>query len=156
MVACLFWVIVVLHWMLKLLMYGLLHLSASPWCFCSRTFFLKKRIEPIAMNPVCIGFTYWTQDNQHECFRLSNWRCWGPWVNPLCLPPVWWSTVRFIFLNDSWCVSLLQWGGIFYGCFAYIVAFIHYLSFTYYFSSHVSLPWDSFFLYKSTLYCHIL
>ena len=47
-------------------------------------------------------------DNQQECFRLlSNWfslRSLGPWINHL--PPVWWSNFRFMFLDDSWCVSL--------------------------------------------------
>ena len=29
---------------------------------------------------------------------------WGPWMNHS--PPVWWSTFRFMFLNDSWYVSV--------------------------------------------------
>ena len=92
-----------------------------------------------------IIFTYYTHDNQQECSRLSKsfslW-CLGPWKNHLA--PVWWSNFRPMFLNDSWCVSLLLWRGIFYLCFAFTIVFIHYPSFTYYLSSHVILLWNSF------------
>ena len=60
------------------------------------------------------------KDNQQECSRISNWlslQCLGPWVN--CSPPVWWSTYRFTSINESWCVSLIYWGGIFYWIFPF-------------------------------------
>ena len=93
----------------------------------------------------CIIFTYYTHDNQQECSRLSisfSLWCLGPWKNHLA--PVWWSNFRPMFLNDSWCVTLLWWRGIFYWCFAFTIVFIHYPSFTYYLSSQVILLWNSF------------
>ena len=48
-------------------------------------------------------------------FQAHNWfplQCLGPWMNHLS--PIWWSTFRFIFLNDSWCVIMMWLKGIFY------------------------------------------
>ena len=50
------------------------------------------------MDLLYIIFTYYTQDNNQECFRFSNWFsmwCSRPWLNHL--PPVWWFNFRFIF-----------------------------------------------------------
>ena len=49
--------------------------------------------------------------------------CLGPWMNHL--PPVWWTNYSFLFLNESWCVSLTQWRGILYWCLFFIIVFIH-------------------------------
>ena len=55
--------------------------------------------------------------------------CFGPWMNHLS--PVWLSSFKFIFLSDSWCVSLVQWREILHRFLAFIHAFIHYPSFAY-------------------------
>ena len=81
------------------------------------------------MELLYIIFTYLTQK---ECFRVSSWSllwCLGPRMNHL--PPVWWSNFRSMFLNDSLCVSLIWWRGVFYCSFAFIIVFIHYQRFTY-------------------------
>ena len=64
-----------------------------PRMFPPTDFRLEKRIGLDSMDLPCIIFTYYTQDNQQECFRLSNWfplRCLGPWINhlPLCDGPI--------------------------------------------------------------------
>ena len=74
------------------------------------------------MDLLYIIFTYYTQDNQQECFRLSNWFslwCLGLWMNHL--PPVWWSNFRFMFLIKSWCVRLTKLREIFYWCSVFII-----------------------------------
>ena len=135
---------------LKCLMYGqlFLHWSTSPGCF-------HPRIGLVTMDLLYVIFTYWTHDNHQECVRLSNWFslwCLGPLMNHL--RPVWWSNFRFMFLHDSWCVSLAGWRGSFYCRSAFILAFIHCPSFTYYFP----LIWfysDIAFVLR-TWYSHIL
>ena len=59
---------------MKYLMYALpfLQLSTPLWCFCPWTSF-KKRIGLVSMDLLYIIFTYYTQDNQQGCVRLSNW-----------------------------------------------------------------------------------
>ena len=41
------------------------------------------------------------------------------------------SNFRFLFLNESWCLSLTRWRGIFYWCLVLIIVFIHYTNVTY-------------------------
>ena len=60
-----------------------------------------------------------------ECSRLSNWfslRCLGPWINSL----EWWSAPRFMFLNDSPCVSLVLWRVIIYSFLAFITVLLQF------------------------------
>ena len=64
------------------------------------------------------------------------------------LHPVWWSTFRFMFLNDSWCVNFIWWKRVFYWFLAIIVVFIQSPSFTYHVSFHMTLLWNSFFYAK--------
>ena len=132
----LWWPVLSGHWLsctgcyqyllnMKWLMYWLpfLQLSTSLGCFLPRTFFLKKRIGLVSMDLIYITFTYY---NQQECFRLSNWFslwCLEPWMNHL--PPVWLSKFRFMFLNESLCLSLTYWRGIFYWYLVFIIVFIH-------------------------------
>ena len=104
---------------MKWLMYGLLflHFPTSLWCLCPRTIF----------DLLYIRFTYHTKDNQRECSRLYNWfslRCLATWRNHL--PPVWWSTFRFSFLNVNCCVSLVWWTGICLLVSCLYSCFIHY------------------------------
>ena len=61
---------------------------------------------------IYITVTYSTRSNHQRCFRLSNWfvvLCLGSWMNQS--PPIWWSTLKFIFLSDTWCVNLIWWKG---------------------------------------------
>ena len=62
-----------------------------------------------------------------DCFSL---RCLGPRMNHL--PPF-----KFMLLNNSCCINIIWWRGIFYWFifFAFILVYIHYPSVTYYFSS---------------------
>ena len=73
-----------------------------PRMFPPTDFLLEKRIELVAID-LYIIFTYYTQDNQQECFRpcpiLSLW-CLRPRMNHF--PHVWWSKFRLMFLNGSW------------------------------------------------------
>ena len=112
------WLVLSWHWLLftrccqyllnmKCLLYGLLflQLSSSLDCFRPRSF--EQRVGLVSMDFLYIMSTYYTKDIQQEWFRLSNWfslRCLGPWMYHL--PPVWWSNFMFMFLNESWCVSL--------------------------------------------------
>ena len=78
-----------------------------PRMFRPTDFIFEKQIGLVFVGLLYIMFTYYTQDTQQECCRLSNWfslRCVGPWMNRL--PPVWWFNFRFMFLNKSWCVRL--------------------------------------------------
>ena len=61
-----------------------------------------------------IIFTNWTQANQ-SVSGLSTDFPW-PWMNHL--PHEWWCNFSSMFLNDSWCVSLIELRGIIYWCFA--------------------------------------
>ena len=113
MLGCPFRALVALYRMLPIFTYmsniwgnvsTIVHL---PRMFLPMECLFVKRIGLVTMELFCIIFTYYTQDNQRECFRLSNWfslRCLGPWINRL--PPVWWSNTRFMFLNERWCASL--------------------------------------------------
>ena len=92
---------------MKYLMHELLFLQlfTSQRCFHPRT--LKKRIGLVTMDLLYIKFTYYSQATQQEGFSLSNrFSLWwlGPWMNHL--PPVPWSGFMFMFLKESWCVSL--------------------------------------------------
>ena len=76
-----------------------------------------------------------------HCNDMTLWHCIEvtmPWLGPLWydlswallltwnhLPPVWWSNFRFMFLNESWYVSLTWCGEIFYWCLVFIIVFIH-------------------------------
>ena len=76
----------------------------------------QKRIRKVASNLHYMRFTYYTEDNQQACFRLSNWFslwCLGSWMN--YLSPVWWTNFRFRFLIVSWCGNLCG-GDSFLGC----------------------------------------
>ena len=134
MVACPFQVLVVLYRMLPIFtQYGMFNVWDTvstivhfPRMFPPTDFLFEKRLGLVSMDLLYIMFTYYTQDNHPECFRLSNWfslRCLGPWMNHL--PPVWWSNFRFMFLNESWCVSLTYWRGIFDWWLVFILVFIH-------------------------------
>ena len=77
-----------------------------PMMFLSTDFLPEKRIVLVTMNILYIIFTYWAQDNQQGYFKVSNWfslRFLGPWMNHL--PSVWWYNFKFMFLNDSWCLT---------------------------------------------------
>ena len=62
--------------------------------------------------------------NIHTKLTIFLWGVSGWSTDPHCgvcsvdnechLPPVWWSTYMFMFLNDSRCVNLICWRGIFY------------------------------------------
>ena len=83
----------------------------------------EKRIGLVSMKLLYIAFTYYTQHNEHDCFRLRHrfsLRCSGPWMNHL--PPVRWSNFRFMFLNESWCVSFTL---LLYWCLVFIFVFTH-------------------------------
>ena len=108
--------LVVLYRVLKIsTLYGMVYVwdTVSPRMFLSTEVLLQKLIGQVNKDIPCNVFIYQTNDNQQWCSRLSNWyslRCLGPCMNHL--PPVWWSTFRFSFLNESWCVRLIQWRGI--------------------------------------------
>ena len=71
-----------------------------PMMFPHTDFLFEKQIGLVSTDLLYIIFTYYTQDNQQECFRLSNWfflLCLWPQMNHL--PPVWWS--NFSFFNVS-------------------------------------------------------
>ena len=95
-------------------MYGILflHFHLPRMFLCTEVLF-EKLIGQVNKDILYHIFIYQTNDNQQGCSRLSNWfslRCLGPWMN--YLPPVWWSTFRFSFLNKCWCVRVVQWRGI--------------------------------------------
>ena len=74
-----------------------------------------------------------TQNNQQERFRLSNWfslRCLGRWMTLASCVITWWS-FKFMFINDSWYVSLTYSRGIFYWCLVLIIVCIHCPNFTF-------------------------
>ena len=77
-----------------------------------------------------INFTRYDKDNEREWSMLrklfSLW-FWGPWMNHL--PPVWWSTFRFVFINDSWYV-IWYCGYIFILMFCFQTCLIFYQNFT--------------------------
>ena len=132
MVACPFCALVVLYRMLPMFIWyemfnawAIVSTIAHLECFRPRAFFVKKIIGLVSIDLPYIIFTYYNQDNQQECFRLSNWfsLCLGPWMNHL--PPIWWPNFRFMILNESWCVSLTLWRGIFYWCLVFIIVFIY-------------------------------
>ena len=78
-----------------------------PRMFPPMDFPFEKWIALVFRDLLYIIFTFYTQDNQRERFRLSDWfslRCSGSWMN--YLPPVWWSNFRFMFLSENWCVCL--------------------------------------------------
>ena len=94
--------------------------------FTPTNFVFEKRIGLVSIDFLYIIFTYFTHDNQHECFSVSNWfAVWYlvQWMNRL--PPVWWYNGRFMFLKESWCVSLTWWRGIFYRYLVFIVVCKH-------------------------------
>ena len=136
MVVCPSW-----HWMscsryckylldMQCLMYGLLFLQIStPTGYFP---FEKKRIGLVSMDLLYIIFTYYTQRNQQEYFRLTNWfslRSLELWLNHL--PPVWCFNFIFVFLNERCCASLTYWRGILYWCLVFIIVFIHCLNVTF-------------------------
>ena len=132
--ACPFLALVVRYRMLPMFTYyEMLNVWATvsanvrlPRMFPPTDFHFEKRIGLVSMDLLYIISTHYTEDNQQECLRLSNWFsswCLGPWMNHL--PPVWWSNFSFMFLNESWCVSLAWWRGILYWYLVSIIAFIH-------------------------------
>ena len=137
MVACPSW-----HWMscsrycqylldMQCLMYGLLFLQFSTPT-PNRIFSFWKKNGLVSMDLLYIIFTYYTQRNQQEYFRLTNWfslRSLGSWMNHL--PPVWYSNFSFVLLNERWCVRFKYWRGIFYWCLVFIIVFIHCLNVTF-------------------------
>ena len=67
--------------------------------FLSTDIPFKQRIEIFTMDFLHIRFKNQTKGNKQECSGLSKWpSLWClPWMNHL--PPVWWSTYRFVFLK---------------------------------------------------------
>ena len=109
-VACPFRAMVVLYRMLPIFIwYEMFNISTTvstivniTGMFSPTDFLFEKRIRLVFMDLLYIIFTYYTQG-----FRLNNWFSLGhlgSWINHL--PLVWWSNYRFMFLNESWCVSL--------------------------------------------------
>ena len=120
-----------------------------PRMFPPTDFLFRKRIVLVSMGFLYSIFTHHTQDNQQECFWLSNGfsiRCLVSWTDHL--PPVWWSNFRFMFLNESWCVSLTQWRGIFYLIFSFYYCLYRLPKCYPYCSSQMVLPWNSLFYFK--------
>ena len=71
-----------------------------------------------------------------DYFKLSNWFslwCLVSWMNHL--PYACWSTARFTNLNDSQCVHVIQWRGIFNDCICLnLCLFMHMITnFSHYF-----------------------
>ena len=97
-------------YLMKCLMYGLLflRLSTSLGSFHPRNFLFENGLDWFPCTPFILYLhTILSIISRCVVFRFSNWfslRCLQPWMNHL--PPVWWSNFRFIFLNESWCVSL--------------------------------------------------
>ena len=94
--------------------------------FTPTDFVFDKRIGLVSIDFLYIIFTYFTHDNQQECFSVSNWfAVWYlvQWMNRL--PPVWRCNGRFMFLKESWCVSLIWRRGIFFRYLVFIFVFIH-------------------------------
>ena len=71
---------------------------------------------------------------------FSVW-CLGPLMYHLAV--VWWFTFRFMFLNGC-CVQIWYGADKFCIDFAFIRVFMIYVSFTYQFSSQMTLLWNSF------------
>ena len=81
----------------------------------------KKRIGLVTIYLLYIILTHYTQDNQQECYRPSNrFSLFEAVDEPLASS--WWPNLRFMFLNESWCVSLTKWKGSFYLCLLFIIA----------------------------------
>ena len=114
----------------------------------------KRRGGYYSMALLYIGFTYQTEDNQQGWFRLCNWfflPSLEPWMKHL--PPVWGSLLGLYLQNNSWCVSLVLWRGLFYWFLAFVHVFIHYLSFAYHFSC--LFVYYEITFYIKYFYCHI-
>ena len=93
------------------------YLSASLWCFCLRTFFSKKKTNWTSyMGFLYIKFTYQTKDNQQSDPGLATDSPSGV-LDVSCMV----VHSRFMFINDSWCASLVYWRGIFYWFLAFIL-----------------------------------
>ena len=97
-----------------------------------------------------LPWTFFISD-LHTFSKWFSFLCLGPWTNHV--GPVWWSTLRFMFLNDSWCESLIWWRKVVCWFVLFIHAFIHFPSLTYYFP--LKLFHSKIFFALSTLYCHI-
>ena len=67
----------------------------------------------------------------------------GVWMNHS--PPVWWSTWRFIFQNETWCVNLIWWKGVFYTFYTFYTCLYTFPMFCLLFSPQNILLWNSFF-----------
>ena len=117
MLDCPFWALIVHNWILAIFtLYEMNNgrdtffaLIPLPGMFLSR-YFKKNLIGLVTMGLLYIRFTYLMQDNQQRGFRLSNGftsQHLGLWMNHL--PPVWWPTFRFMFLNDGCCVRFSYW-----------------------------------------------
>ena len=65
-----------------------------PMMFLSADFLSEKRIWLVTMDLLYIRLTYYIQDNQQGCFRLSSW--FPLWCLGTDLPPVWLFTFRFV------------------------------------------------------------
>ena len=73
--------------------------------------------------------------------NLFSLRCFGPWMNRRMMVHFF-----FIYLDDSWCVSLVWWRWFFYCFLVLIYAIIHYPSFAYNFSPQMILLLRQFFI----------
>ena len=123
-----------------------------PRMFPPTDFLFGKRIGLVFMDLIYIIFTYYTQDNRQECFRLSNWVslwCLRPWMNHL--PPVWWSNFRFMFVNESWYVSLTLWKKILLA-FSFYYWFYTLPKWYLYYSSHTVSLRNSFFILSTIIF----
>ena len=114
-----------------------------PKIFPPTEFLFEKRIGLVFMDLLCIRSTYYSQDNQQECFELNLLQCLGTWMNHL--PFCWCSNFRRMFINESWCVSLAWLRGIFYGCLLFSIICIHCPNVLLNYSSHMVSLWNSFF-----------
>ena len=118
---------------MECLMYGLLFLQLSTFLgyFRPRTFFLKNGLDRspwtsfISYLHTIVGII-----SRNVLGSATDFPCGvGPWMK--CLTPVWWSKFRFMFPNESWCVSLTWWRGIFYRCLVFIIVFIRWPNVTF-------------------------
>ena len=123
-----------------------------PRMFLFTNFLFEKRIGQVAMDLLYIRFTYQIKTSQQECSKLANWSsvlCLGPWTKQLPFVHVWWSTFRFMLLNDMLCkFGSVERNFLLISCFYSCLWTLRKFYFLF------SLIWNSLFI-LSTLYCHI-
>ena len=100
---------------------GLVQHFSTPMTFLSKDLRSEKRIGPVIMNLLYINFIYWTHDKKplFLTLKLNLLRCLdrrNGWTSCLLYDG---PLFMFMFSNDIWCVSLVEWKGIFYLYFVY-------------------------------------